>query len=411
MRSWTRPSIPPVPGYGPIPRVFDSVNQSAKPAKPNGVASLYVCGITPYDATHLGHAATYLAYDTLVRLWLDAGFTVNYVQNVTDVDDPLLERAAATGVDWQDLAAEQTELFRHDMESLRIIPPDHYVAVSEAIAPIAAAVKTLLDRGIAYSIESPDAAPDIYFDTTRGADAGPWFLGRESNLDRTTMLELSVQRGGDPDRPGKRDPLDPLLWRAERRGEPAWDSPVGRGRPGWHIECTVIGLEHLTSPITVNGGGSDLIFPHHEYSAGHSSSLTGRFWSDIYSHAGMVAYQGEKMSKSLGNLVFVSKLVAGGVDPRVIRLALLAENYRSDWEWTDDHLRTAGERLSRWEVWAASPASGSDTALVDELRVILANDLDTPAALRRIDEYVACGAPATPLLVDAIDALLGIRLG
>ena len=210
------------------------------------------------------------------------------------------------------------------------------MAVSEAIAPIAAAVKTLLDRGIAYRIESPDAAPDIYFDTARGAEAGPWFLGRESNLDRTTMLELSAERGGDPDRPGKRDPLDPLLWRSERPGEPAWDSPVGRGRPGWHIECTVIGLEHLTSPITVNGGGSDLIFPHHEYSAGHSSSLTGRFWSDIYSHAGMVAYQGEKMSKSLGNLVLVSRLVDGGVDPRVIRLALLAENYKSDWEWTDD---------------------------------------------------------------------------
>jgi L-cysteine:1D-myo-inositol 2-amino-2-deoxy-alpha-D-glucopyranoside ligase len=333
------------------------------------------------------------------------------VQNVTDVDDPLLERAAATGVDWQDLAAEQVDLFRHDMESLRIVPPDHYVAVSESIAPIAAAVKTLLDRGIAYTVESPDAAPDIYFDTTRGADSGPWFLGRESNLDRKTMLELSAERGGDPDRLGKRDPLDPLLWRSARRGEPTWDSPVGRGRPGWHIECTVIGLEHLTSPITVNGGGSDLIFPHHEYSAGHSSALTGRFWSAIYSHAGMVAYQGEKMSKSLGNLVLVSRLVADGVDPRVIRLALLAENYRLDWEWTDDHLRTAGERLSSWEAWAARPASSADTGLLDELRVILPNDLDTPAALRRIDEFVASGAAATPLLVDAIDALLGIRLG
>ena len=410
MRSWTRPSIPPVPGHGPIPRVFDSVNQSAKPAKPNGVASLYVCGITPYDATHLGHAATYLAYDTLVRLWLDAGFTVNYVQNVTDVDDPLLERATATGVDWRDLAAEQTELFRRDMEDLRIIPPDHYVAVTESIAPIAAAVKVLLDRGIAYTVDSPDAASDIYYDTARGAEAGPWFLGRESNLDRTRMLDLSAQRGGDPDRPGKRDPLDPLLWRAEREGEPAWDSVVGRGRPGWHIECTVIGLEHLTSPITVNGGGSDLIFPHHEYSAGHSSSLTGRFWSDIYSHAGMVSYQGEKMSKSLGNLVFVSKLVAGGVDPRVIRLALLAENYRSDWEWTDDHLRTAAGRLRTWESWAAGPAAETESGVVDELRAILANDLDTPAALRRIDEYVASGASASPTLVDAIDALLGVRL-
>ncbi|MEO9014474.1 MAG: cysteine--1-D-myo-inosityl 2-amino-2-deoxy-alpha-D-glucopyranoside ligase [Terrimesophilobacter sp.] len=410
MRSWNRPSIPTLPGYGPIPQVFDSVSQSARPARPDGVASLYVCGITPYDATHLGHAATYLAYDILVRLWLDAGFTVNYVQNVTDVDDPLLERAIATGVDWQDLAAEQTELFRHDMEHLRIVPPDHYVAVTEAIAPIAAAVKSLLDRGIAYTVESPDAAPDIYFDTTRGADSGPWFLGRESNLDRATMLELSAERGGDPDRPGKRDPLDPLLWRSERPGEPAWDSPVGRGRPGWHIECTVIGLEHLTSPITVNGGGRDLIFPHHEYSAGHSSSLTGRFWSAIYSHAGMVAYQGEKMSKSLGNLVLVSRLVASGVDPRVIRLALLAEDYKSDWEWTDDHLCTAEKRLAAWEAWAAKPVTRTDTALLDSLRIILATDLNTPGALRRIDEHIASGAPATPLLVDAIDALLGIRL-
>jgi L-cysteine:1D-myo-inositol 2-amino-2-deoxy-alpha-D-glucopyranoside ligase len=411
VRSWSRPTIPALPGRGSIPRVFDSVSQSVKPTQPNGIASLYVCGITPYDATHLGHAATSLAYDILVRLWLDAGFTVDYVQNVTDVDDPLLERAAATGVDWRDLAAEQTELFRHDMEALRVIPPDHYVAVTEAIAPIAAAVKSLLDRGIAYTVESPDAAPDIYYDTTLGADAGPWFLGRESNLDRKTMLELSAQRGGDPDRPGKRDPLDPLLWRAERRGEPAWDSPVGRGRPGWHIECTVIGLEHLTSPITVNGGGSDLIFPHHEYSAGHSSSLTGRFWSAIYSHAGMVAYQGEKMSKSLGNLVLVSQLVSGGVDPRVIRLALLAEHYRSDWEWTDDHLRTAGARLKAWETWATHPVAGTDTALLDELRDILADDLDTRTAVRRIDEYVASEAPATPVLVDAIDALLGVRLG
>jgi L-cysteine:1D-myo-inositol 2-amino-2-deoxy-alpha-D-glucopyranoside ligase len=386
--------------------IYSSSTDSLLRAGSDGIASLYVCGITPYDATHLGHAATYLAFDTLVRLWLDAGLDVTYAQNTTDVDDPLLERAARDGVDWRVLAREQTDLFRSDMEHLRIVPPDHYIAVTEVVSEIADAVHDLLVRGIAYPVQSDGAADDLYFDTA--ADVSPWFLGQESRLDRADMLDFSAQRGGDPNRPGKRDPLDPLLWRAERQGEPAWESVLGRGRPGWHIECSVIALKFLSSTVTVNGGGADLLFPHHEYSAAHAAALTGEPLAEVYAHTGMVAYQGEKMSKSLGNLVLVSKLVEAGVDPRAIRLALLSEHYRGDWEWTDEKLTVAEDRLARWSAWAAG-ASTDDDPFVPLLRHTLAVDLDTPAALAAVESRTA--KPATRAAVDAIDALLGVRLG
>jgi L-cysteine:1D-myo-inositol 2-amino-2-deoxy-alpha-D-glucopyranoside ligase len=399
-----------------VPRVYDSASRTLKAAEASAVqgdqrsASLYVCGITPYDATHIGHAATYLAFDTLIRLWLDAGYEVRYAQNVTDVDDPLLERAIATGVDWRDLAASQIDLFRSDMQQLSIVPPDHYVGVTEVIPQVASAVSRLQQSGIGYPVDSTDAAADIYFDNAAGEAASSWRLGDESNLDRESMLELSAQRGGDPERAGKRDALDPLLWRAERMGEPAWDSPVGRGRPGWHIECAVIALEFLPTPLTVNGGGSDLLFPHHEFSAAHAAALSGHPLADSYVHAGMVAYQGEKMSKSLGNLVLVSQLTGCGVDPRAIRLALLAEHYRSDWEWTDAKLREAQDRLARWDAWAASATAATDAALLGPLRETLAADLDTPGAIRLIDDLIASESTASATDIAAIHALLGIDL-
>jgi len=396
--------VPQLPGRAPVPRLFDSSTRSVREATPAGTASLYVCGITPYDATHLGHANTYLAYDTLIRLWTDGGFEVRYAQNVTDVDDPLLERAAATGVDWRDLAAEQIELFRGDMESLRIIPPNDYVAVTDVIIEVAEAVDRLLEADIAYRVDD-----DVYFDNAAAASAA-WTLGDESGFDRETMLALSAERGGDPERVGKRDALDPLLWRAERDGEPSWPCIVGVGRPGWHIECSVIAQLYLQTPITVQGGGSDLVFPHHEFSAGHAAALTGHPLADLYSHAGMVAYDGEKMSKSLGNLVLVSRLVGDGVDPRAIRLALLDRHYRADWEWTRGQLTEAQCRLATWETWASDAVEGADATLLDQLRSALANDLDTPAALAAVDARVASGERATSTDLDAIDALLGVRL-
>jgi len=433
MKSWAVPQVPAVDADvdvdtgvgGLVVRVFDTASGSllaVGPENPSTIASLYVCGITPYDATHLGHAATYLAYDTLVRLWLFAGHELRYVQNVTDVDDPLLERATATGVDWRELAESQTNLFRSDMESLRVIPPQNFIAVTDVVPEIAETVSTLIKHGIGYGIAG-DPFGDIYFDSAAAEQfSDAWHLGDVSGLDRATMLELSAQRGGDPDRVGKRDPLDPLLWRGAREGEPSWPAPaeapapMGNGRPGWHIECAEIARLYAGVPLSVQGGGSDLIFPHHEFTAGHVAALDGVRLAGACVHTGMVAYEGEKMSKSLGNLVLVSTLTAGGTDPRAIRLALLAQHYRSDWEWTPELLIAAEERLQRLVVWAANTSAGaaasagaSPTA-VGQLAALLAHDLQSPRALSWLDAQVSGGLVADASLLEAIDALLGIKL-
>ncbi len=434
MRSWSSPDIPELPGSSNPPQIFDTASGGLVSADTAGdaenTARLYVCGITPYDSTHLGHAATYLAFDTLQRVWRDAGYSVHYTQNVTDVDDPLLERAIATGVDWRALAQEQTDLFRADMVSLAIIPPDDYVAVTEVVDKIAAAVGDLLDRGLAYRAVSPDAVTsgepasddsasgDIYFDLAAAQRDTQWRLGAESNYDRPTMLRFFAERGGDPDRPGKHDALDPLLWRAARAGEPSWPSSVGEGRPGWHIECAVIALANIGMDFTVQGGGADLIFPHHEMSGGHATALSGEPFARIYSHTGMVAYQGEKISKSLGNLVLISRLREEGADPRAIRLALLDHHYRSDWEWTHGELADAEARLALWTAAAANVGdrepSQADLDVLAGLRECLHRDLDAPAALREIDAWATAalsGAPVTSDLVPrAVHGLLGIPL-
>lgn len=410
MRSWAAPRIPELPGSGRIPVLYDTATGTAKPTDGG---RLYVCGITPYDATHLGHAATYLAFDTLGRVWRDARVEVTYVQNTTDVDDPLLERATATGVDWRDLAESQTDLFRSDMEHLGVIPPDHYVAVTDVIDEVATSVSTLLETGFAYHVETPDSpsGDDIYFDVEAAGVRTSWHLGVESRLDAEEMLAFFTERGGDPERIGKRSELDPLLWRSSRPGEPSWASSVGEGRPGWHIECTVIALKHLALPVSVNGGGSDLVFPHHEMSAGHGTALTGATFASHYAHAGMVAYQGEKMSKSLGNLVKVSELVAEEVDPRAIRLALLEHHYRSDWEWFDDDVYAAIARLTHWSNWASRYVEAPGvTPLLTEIRDALADDLDTPRAVEAIEIAVRSGAAPTSTELDAVHALLGIDL-
>lgn len=377
-------------------------------ATPEGsTALLWVCGITPYDATHLGHAATYLTFDLLVRAWRDAGHRVCYAQNVTDVDDPLLERAAATGEDWRALAAREVALFREDMAALRVIPPQVYAAVSESMPLITAMIAALCERGLAYELDG-----DVYFPIA----AAPEF-GSVSGLARPVMLELSRERGGDPDRAGKKDPLDTLLWRAQREGEPAWDSPFGPGRPGWHVECAALARHHLGASLDVEGGGSDLCFPHHEFTDAQASAVSGAHpFARVHLHQGMVGYQGQKMSKSRGNLVLVSRLRQGGTDPMAIRLALLAHHYASDWEWTADQLIAAEARLGRWRAAAAAPAVPADR-LIDRLRSALADDLDAPEALGAVDEWAesALGGPTqrgehANLAVEAVDALLGITL-
>lgn len=372
---------------------------------------MYVCGITPYDATHLGHANTYVTFDLINRVWQDLGLKVNYTQNVTDVDDPLLDRARETGRDWEELAEDQTELFRSDMVHLRVIPPTHYVGAVESIPNVVTLIEKLLPSGLVYQVDDPEH-PDWYFQTS----AAPGF-GSISHLDEQEMTALFAERGGDPERPGKRHPLDCLLWRFSRPDEPNWTSPLGPGRPGWHIECTAIALDRLGPTFDVQGGGSDLVFPHHEMCAAEAAVAAGQPMAKCYVHSGMVALDGEKMSKSKGNLELVSRLRNKGADPMAIRLALLAHHYRSDWEWTPGDLERANERLQLWRSVLNNGASLPAGESIAELRRALREDLDTPRALGVVDAWAAASlavegddSEGIARMVEAVDALLGIRV-
>lgn len=369
---------------------------------------MYVCGITPYDATHMGHANTYVAFDLINRVWADAGHDVHYVQNVTDIDDPLLERAVATGQDWRAIADRETALFREDMKALNVLPPRDYIGAVESIPSVAEYVEKLRASGDVYAVDD-----DLYFRVRND----PHF-GSVARLDVDSMLRLFAERGGDPDRPGKEDPLDCLVWQSERPDEPAWDTPLGHGRPGWHIECTAIALDTLGMTIDVQGGGSDLMFPHHEMGASEAQRITGEYpFARHYVHSGMVSWQGHKMSKSRGNLVFVSTLRHEGVDPMAIRLALLAHHYRSDWAWTPHGLEGAAERLARWRAAASLPAGPNAEPTLARIREALADDLKTPSALDALDAWahraLTAGGddPGAPdLMIRTADALLGVKL-
>lgn len=424
MLAWPAPQIPQIPktvSEGRPTRVRDSTTGELVVAARGPDATLYVCGITPYDATHLGHAATYVAFDLLVRAWLGEGKRVRYASNVTDVDDPLLERAAATGVDWRELAVEQTDLYREDMTALGVVPPDVYTGAVESVDDVAGAVQALVDAGAAYRV-GPGADGlgdgDVYADLSVDPD-----FGQVARLDEAQMLALFAERGGDPDRLGKRHRLDPLLWRVARPGEPSWDGgDLGPGRPGWHIECAVIARDGLGLPFDVQGGGNDLRFPHHEMSTSHARLLDDGHGARTHLHTGMVGYAGEKMSKSLGNLVLVSRLRTAGVDPMAVRLAILDHHYASDWEWTDQVLATARDRLALWRSAVSGNGGPEATATVVAVQAALADDLDAPRALAAVDAWsrraVECrpeddadahpGAPG--MVARTVDALLGVRL-
>jgi L-cysteine:1D-myo-inositol 2-amino-2-deoxy-alpha-D-glucopyranoside ligase len=408
VQAWSATARPPLPGHGAPVRVHDTASGLVQPVSPGEQARMYVCGITPYDATHLGHAFTYTTFDLLHRLWLDEGRAVTYVQNVTDVDDPLLERAVATGQDWRALAARETALFGADMQALRVLPPHHYVGAVESMDLVVATVERLSRQGAVYAV-----GPDLYFDVA----ADPRF-GGVASLPAEAMRALFAERGGDPDRAGKRHPLDPLLWQAARPDEPAWDTALGHGRPGWHVECTAIALDLLGIGFDVQGGGRDLTFPHHEMCAaiGHAATQQWPF-ARRYVHVGMVGLDGEKMSKSRGNLVFVSRLLADGVPPGAVRLALLAHHYRHDWEWTPNDLPRARARFDTWARAVRQPAGPTAKPVLEQVRHLLADDLDAPAALAVVDRWAdatlragGSDGSAPALVRDLVDALLGVAL-
>ena len=411
MQSWTSLSFPKyrVEVASKV-KIWDTEAQSIAEVTEKDI-KLYVCGITPYDATHMGHAATYLTFDLLQRLLIIQGRNVSYVQNITDVDDPLLERAIRDNLDWRDLATKEIELFKDDMSALRVLPPQHYIGAVEAIPLVIKAIEKLISKNAVYKIDN-----DLYFDISTDLN-----FGDRSHLSIDEMIEIFAQRGGDPTLVGKRNKLDCLLWRAHREGEPSWDSPFGAGRPGWHIECTAIALEYLGSSITIQGGGSDLIFPHHEMCAAQGEVMNNATFSQYFMHTGMIGYQGEKMSKSKGNLVFVSNLRAAGVDAMAIRLALLANHYRSDREWDDALLHNATERLDRWRKGFAKPEGPEIEATVLGVVDALNNDLDTTRALAHIDAWVEKAIADsnseknsklsnTGSLARFVDSILGIAL-
>ena len=414
MQAWRSGPVPQLdrPEGSPAVRAFDSAAQQLVPVGPaEGTARMYVCGITPYDATHIGHANTYVSFDLLNRVWRDAGLEVLYVQNVTDVDDPLIERAHATGVDWAALAAEQTQLFREDMEALNVLPPSHYVGAVESIPLIVELVADLQTRGVVYAVEDEHAG-DLYLDQAQDAD-----FGSLSHLDEDAARPVFAERGGDPGRTAKKGVLDSLVWLRHREGDPSWPSPFGDGRPGWHVECAAIALDLLGPDFDVQAGGSDLVFPHHEMSASVGRLATGKPFARAYLHSGMVALDGEKMSKSRGNLVFVSRLRRDGVDPMAIRLALLDHHYRDDWEWTPELLAAAQDRLSRWREAVRLDAGVDGDEVVSAIRTALADDLVAPAAIAAVDAWAGAStvvesddAYAPALVARACDALLGVRL-
>ena len=380
MKSWAGPSYRKEASSHkdvPVLNLFNTASSQVESLEVKDFYRMYVCGITPYDATHLGHASTYISFDLINRYLRFSGATVAFVENITDIDDPLLERALRDGVDWQELAHSQIELFRGDMVALRVIPPDHYIGVVEAMDQIIESILLLQKADSLYSVEG-----DLYFRVRRD----PEFLER-SHISLNTALEIFSQRGGDPQRVGKEDPLDALVWRMQRPGEPGWPSPFGVGRPGWHIECSAIALHFLKpSPeddyaIDIQGGGSDLIFPHHDMSAAQGLIATDQQFARSFVHTGMIGLDGEKMSKSLGNLVFVSRLLADGVDPMAIRLALMGHHYRSDHMWTTPEISRAEKfverlrlNLSRVEVAPTSP-------VMAETLVAMSQDLNTEGVI------------------------------
>jgi L-cysteine:1D-myo-inositol 2-amino-2-deoxy-alpha-D-glucopyranoside ligase len=392
-------------------RLYDTARREVVEFRPGGEAvptsgpvRMYVCGITPYDSTHLGHAATYMTYDLLIRRLEELGHQVALVRNVTDVDDSILPRARQLGVDYLELAEAELTRFRSDMDALGMLPPVSEPRATEAVPEIIDLVGRLLSSGHAYQ-----AGGSVFFDIS----THPGF-GSLSGLSRAEMLDLARQRGGRPEDPAKRDPLDFALWQQSAPDEPAWEAPFGPGRPGWHIECSAMALAAHGPTLDIHGGGTDLIFPHHECEIAQSTAITGQPLARHWVHSAMVAYEGEKMSKSLGNLVFVSDLLKMA-DPRAIRLALMRHHYRAGFEWYDTDLEEGKALLRRLLAAARCPDGADPRPFAARVRDALDDDLDVPRALDALDDLasaVLSGGvhPDAPAVLAELAHLLGLEL-
>lgn len=407
MNPWPKPHIAPLSGLSfPNLKLMNS-NKVMTAIEPATSFKIYVCGITPYDATHLGHAATYVAFDLINRYQQLAGNRLDFVENITDIDDPLLVRAKRDSIDWKVLAENQIDLFLTDMTALRVIPPNNLVTVTSSMKIIEDFITLLDQRGFLYQIEN-----DHYFSVERFLEDMP--------LSIDEAIKIFSERGGDPDRPGKKHPLDPVVWMAHQGDDPSWESKFGLGRPGWHVECTAIAVHYLDSAhadpiIQIQGGGSDLIFPHHYMSEQIVRAAYGRGFANNYVHSAMIHLDGEKMSKSKGNLVFVSKLLNQGIDPMVIRWALLSGHYQQDRSWSDELLQKATSEVALLRSALAQSEVAETKELIQSIISDLANNLDTQAALNRLIAW-AKSSQSSPkvnesgLVSRAIDSLLGLAL-
>ena len=370
-------------------QLYDTARRAIVAFEPNDNVLMYTCGITPYDSTHLGHASTFIAYDVLQRRLIDMGHTVRCIRNVTDVDDPLFAKARELGVHYLDLAAGEEARFERDMEALNALPVAATPRASSAIPDIRGFIGMVLDRGFAY-----ESGGSVYFDVSKFDS-----FGSLSHYTSEEMLELAKERGGNIDDPDKRSPLDFVLWHPSADDEPSWETMWGAGRPGWHIECSALALRELGTTIDLHGGGADLIFPHHECEMAQSEAATGEPFVKHWMHTALISMDGEKMSKSLGNLVFVDEL-RKSYDARAIRLAIIEHHYRDPWEWDGELMPRNAARLDSWNANARS-----DPELLDEVRHCLDDDLNTPGAVAVIDAAAAKGDG-----VAEAAALLGVDL-
>ena len=407
MNSWPNFYLPPIINTSfPNLKLKDSGKGILEIAN-SEVFKMYVCGITPYDATHLGHAATYLCFDLINRYQTLKKSSVKFVENITDIDDPLLERAQRDNQDWQALASSQIDLYRSDMASLRVLPPENFIKVTDSMHLIEKFIKKLSNNEHLYELDG-----DFYFNVEP-------FLKRLP-ISMEEAITIFAERGGDPKREGKKHPLDPVIWLANVGDDPGWDSEFGFGRPGWHVECTAIACEYLddgtSNPIIdLQGGGSDLIFPHHFMSEQIVKAAFGREFARTYVHAAMIGLNGEKMSKSKGNLVFVSKLLSDGVDPMVIRWALLSGHYQDDRQWNDQLLLKAQNEVNQIRIALSRSEVTDSTQLIADIVFDISNNLDTPNALKRLLNWSVisnndASVNQSGAVSRAIDALLGLAL-
>jgi L-cysteine:1D-myo-inositol 2-amino-2-deoxy-alpha-D-glucopyranoside ligase len=407
MNSWPKPFVPSLINHDFPPLNINDSSAGLIQFEKSEDFRMYVCGITPYDATHLGHAATYLAFDLIYRYQLLSGKNIKFVENITDIDDPLLERANRDKVDWSALADSQINLFKSDMSALRVVPPEHFIKVTESLTIIEEFIKRLAKNGYLYEIEN-----DYYF-------AVEQFLA-DLPIPVDEAVKVFSERGGDPHRVGKKHPLDPLVWSAHVGNEPGWESSFGLGRPGWHVECTAIACHYLdeneNNPIvSLQGGGSDLIFPHHFMSAQIIQAAYGREFSESFVHTAMISLDGEKMSKSKGNLVFVSKLLESGIDPMILRWALLRGHFQQDRAWSNELLEISTKEVELVRSALAQSEVADTDNVINSLIQDISNNLDTPSALDRLTKWANLSQSnptvnQSGLMARAVDSLLGLAL-